>query len=444
MSKKDFFISHAKADGKWAKWIGWQLEKTLRREVFVPELEILPGDNLVLAIQNALTEAERTIVLLSRNFRSEDITESAWSTSFAQDPHGAKRLLIPVRIENVERKGLFAPLATIDLFDTDEQTALGLLEQGIRQDRGMPARAPDFPLSKSPVFPNAAATNDSVSVAANSFTPSTRSVCGLTGINPEVLAALLDKDAQASHVLSKVPKESRFHKGSTQGFLLTGHANQWPQAARHKIGYGLTLKHDLDKAAHIVPLPGENLEKANADEFLRQLLAGKLNCGDSASEIVARLAPKNAPNQVPHILYRELKPQEADDHQWLAMILLAWRDLGKQLPEFSPSHLLILINPVADEPGSKGWRLWKGRDTEQTWLDQMQRVLKPLELQDALLPRLISPRRNEVSGWAFNHLPESIKDDVQVKVEAVFGSRAEMPHGELKKYVIEILKSYVQ
>ena len=425
MPKKDFFISYAEVDEAWAKWIAWQLEKVLNQRVFAA-YDVGPGDNLVLAIQRALVEVERTIVLLSGNTRFDQLTDTAWSTIFSSDPDGAKRLLVPIRIENIKPTGLFTPLVSISLFDADEQTALERLRDGIRRERGVPNEAPKFPNAPRPLFP----------LKAQEKTPSAKK----HALNPEFAAAMLDKQPQVQHVLKIVPKDIRLRNGKTVGFVLSGHFNQWPEAVRHKMAYGLMLVHDKDKkddeGVSFLPLQEENLDNLTAGEFLRQSLTCKLGCDETDTALVAALA-----HQTPQILYRILSPQEAKNHRWLVDILQAWRDLGAHLPPQSASHFLILIHPVMEKPG--GWFWFRRHDDVQTWLEAMSQTLQSFGLLDSLLPKLDSPKRDEIPNWASTHLPENIKDEIQDKVYALFGDHEALPHGDLKKHIVQLLKPYV-
>jgi hypothetical protein len=284
MAKKDFFISHAKEDQGWGEWIGWHLQNSLDQKVFAPSFEIGPGTNRVLAIQRACHDAERAIVVLSRNFRSEDITDSAWASFFTDDPTGAERLLVPVRIDGHTPKGLFAALEFIDLVGTDEQTALIRLREGIRRGRQIPKEAPPFPNQKGPQFPNAAGPDSSPSRLART-TNSQVFPNRIKPIKPDTLAAMMDKDDQATHALEQVPEEIRRRNGKMFGFVLGGYTNEWPEAALKKIGYGLTGTHEMDELVRIVPLAGVNPERrADAGRFLRQLISKKLACGFTLHE----------------------------------------------------------------------------------------------------------------------------------------------------------------
>jgi hypothetical protein len=66
--------------------------------------------------------------------------------SLYRGSEGAQRKLIPIRIENFKRKGLWAPLAYADIFDFCEPDAKTALLHAVR----LPRR-----LTIKPVFPEA-------------------------------------------------------------------------------------------------------------------------------------------------------------------------------------------------------------------------------------------------------------------------------------------------
>lgn len=112
----DFFICHNQADNKWRDWIYWQLREA-GANTFVPDWDIDYGDNEILAIQRALTDAaennreRKVIVILSKNFRTENASQSIWTTVFADDPESIKRNIILVKIDDAKiTNPFFKPL----------------------------------------------------------------------------------------------------------------------------------------------------------------------------------------------------------------------------------------------------------------------------------------------------------------------------------------------
>lgn len=141
---KDFFISYNSADQERAAWIAWQLEAAGFTTV-IQAWDFGPGQNFVLAMQQAATEAKRTIAVLSPNYLASKFTASEWAAAFAQDPTGKKRLLVPVRVKQVDLTGLLAPIVYIDLVGcTDKSEAIRRLLEGVNPIRNKPLAEPDF------------------------------------------------------------------------------------------------------------------------------------------------------------------------------------------------------------------------------------------------------------------------------------------------------------
>ncbi len=141
---KDFFISYNSADEKRAEWIAWQLE-TEGYTTIIQAWDFGPGDNFVLAMQKAATEAKRTIAVLSPDYLAAKFTVPEWAAAFAQDPLGEKRLLVPVRARPVELTGLLKAIVYIDLVGvTDKNEARNRLLEGIDNNRKKPKTEPDF------------------------------------------------------------------------------------------------------------------------------------------------------------------------------------------------------------------------------------------------------------------------------------------------------------
>jgi hypothetical protein len=104
-----------------------------------------PGSNFVQQMQQAATEAERTIAVISPDYLGALFTHPEWQAAFAQDPTGEKGKLIPVRVRETEITGLLAQIVYSDLVGLDEQTARETLHRDIKQGRGKPPDKPPFP-----------------------------------------------------------------------------------------------------------------------------------------------------------------------------------------------------------------------------------------------------------------------------------------------------------
>ncbi|WP_297323882.1 toll/interleukin-1 receptor domain-containing protein [Nitrosomonas sp.] len=141
---KDFFISYNKADTDKAEWIAWQLEEAGYTTI-IQAWDFGPGENFVLAMQKAATEAKRTIAVLSPDYLQAQFTAPEWAAAFAQDPAGEKRLLIPVRAREVELTGLLRTIVYIDLVGiADKNEARKRLLESIGNNRKKPKAEPDF------------------------------------------------------------------------------------------------------------------------------------------------------------------------------------------------------------------------------------------------------------------------------------------------------------
>jgi hypothetical protein len=146
---KDFFISYTSADRPWAEWIAWQLEAVGYTTV-LQAWDFRPGSNFIMAMQQAAMEAERTIAVLSPQYLTSRFTQPEWTAAFAQDPRGDKGLLVPVRIQACDPRGLLPQIVYIDLVGLDETAARAALLAGIQQGRAKPTTAPGFPGAQEP------------------------------------------------------------------------------------------------------------------------------------------------------------------------------------------------------------------------------------------------------------------------------------------------------
>ena len=97
-------------------------------------------------MQRATTTAGRTIAVLSPAYLSSQFGEAEWRVAFANDPSGEKRLLIPVRVAEVDPPGLLATKIYIDLVGKDRDHARRALLDGLQdQPAVVPTTEPAFP-----------------------------------------------------------------------------------------------------------------------------------------------------------------------------------------------------------------------------------------------------------------------------------------------------------
>lgn len=118
----DFFISYNHRDEAWAKWIGATLEAE-KYSTVVQAWDMGAGGNFVLEMQKAAAECERTIAVLSPSYLASAFTAPEWAAAFVQDPTGAERKLVPVRVAECEPKGLLKAIVYADLVGLDEAAA---------------------------------------------------------------------------------------------------------------------------------------------------------------------------------------------------------------------------------------------------------------------------------------------------------------------------------
>ena len=157
--KKDFFISYTGADVAWAEWVAWVL-KDAGFSTLIQKWDFHFGGNFVANMHNALEGSERTIAILSEAYFASKFCEDEWTAALAKSTPDNRRLL-PIRIADIARPGLFAPIASLDLFDLDEVVAKERLLAAVKQTRAKPSAAPRFPgaaakpAQPAPRFPGA-------------------------------------------------------------------------------------------------------------------------------------------------------------------------------------------------------------------------------------------------------------------------------------------------
>ncbi len=93
----DFFISYTGVDEQAAECIAWHLEEAGYSVIF-QKWGFCPGHNFVIRMQEAVTRAQKIIVVLSRAYEEALYTRVEWTAIFVGDPTGNERRLIPVRV----------------------------------------------------------------------------------------------------------------------------------------------------------------------------------------------------------------------------------------------------------------------------------------------------------------------------------------------------------
>ncbi|MFS8096413.1 tetratricopeptide repeat protein [Lentzea alba] len=151
-------MSYTGVDKAWAEWIAWELEAQ-GHEVLVQAWDMVPGTNFVDMMHRGVQESERTIAVLSSAYLDSAFATAEWQAAWQNDPSGANRKLLVLRIEDCDRPGLLASVVSVDLFGPDEdvaRTRLRQVVQGALTGRMKPLEAPRFPgRPGKPSFPGA-------------------------------------------------------------------------------------------------------------------------------------------------------------------------------------------------------------------------------------------------------------------------------------------------
>jgi formylglycine-generating enzyme required for sulfatase activity len=142
--QRNFFVSYNQADKDWAEWIAWQLEDA-GYSSFIQAWDFHAGGNFVLDMHRAAANARQTIAVLSNDYLAAPFTQAEWAAAFAQDPTGADRVLVPVRVGDCQPEGQLRAITYVDLLGLDEATARKTLLARIGGGRRKPSHSPGFP-----------------------------------------------------------------------------------------------------------------------------------------------------------------------------------------------------------------------------------------------------------------------------------------------------------
>jgi len=140
---QDFFISYTKVDKLWAEWIAWVLEDA-GYTVFIQAWDILPGDNFVIEMQEAMTNTRKTIAVLSEDYFKSKFAPVEWADAFRRDREGGERVLIPIKVRECNPQGILGITVFIDIIGLSEQDARADI-LGAFSARRKPRTAPAFP-----------------------------------------------------------------------------------------------------------------------------------------------------------------------------------------------------------------------------------------------------------------------------------------------------------
>lgn len=130
---KDFFVSYTGTDLNYATWVAEVLESN-NYTVTIQAWDFRPGDNFVSKINEALSECQKLIVILSKNYLRSKWCEAEWTSKLSEQITLKERRIIPIRIEPVDLKGLLSPIVYIDIVDKSENEAKDEILNGIKND----------------------------------------------------------------------------------------------------------------------------------------------------------------------------------------------------------------------------------------------------------------------------------------------------------------------
>jgi tetratricopeptide (TPR) repeat protein len=151
MAKKKIFISYTHNDEQWATWIAGILKKNY--SIVIQSWDFKPGESFVHNMHQALIDSDIFISVLSEEYLKSLYCQAEWENAFTKDPVGEKASFIPVRIDNVEPKGLLASRIYIDLFGKSDEEAKEALINGV-STKNRPRNLPSFPGSKRKLKPD--------------------------------------------------------------------------------------------------------------------------------------------------------------------------------------------------------------------------------------------------------------------------------------------------
>jgi hypothetical protein len=241
-----------------------------------------------------------------------------------------------------------------------------------------------------------------------------------------VFAALLDKNPQVNQMIAAAG-DALLSNGKTWSFILVGSDAEWPEAVAQTLACKIKGLAELDDIVFEPPTPCR-LQGAypgasgNVGAWLRQLLAKAMTCEKKDYSNLRDALLESSP--APRLFFKVLF-EEAQEAHCLGKMIQEWEALSPHLPANSPSHFLILVH-ISDKP--------------EKWRAKIKKALRSLNLPEHVwLPKLESPKKDDVSGWASNHFPDDLIETVQTQTIAAFNGQDAMPHGEIKSHIIKIL-----
>jgi outer membrane protein assembly factor BamB len=153
---RDFFISYASPDVRWAEWIAWHLHAA----GYSVDLDVwnwTAGANFVTRISESLARSRWVVALFSpRYFEAGRFTREEWTAVVAASRTADR--LIPLLIEPMDRNAIpdvLRPSITVEMFGlTPDEARERLLRAVTRDPAPVPSEAPPFPGTAPPARPD--------------------------------------------------------------------------------------------------------------------------------------------------------------------------------------------------------------------------------------------------------------------------------------------------
>jgi len=143
----DFFVSYTESDRPWAEWIAWQLESEGYR-VLVQAWDFVPGSRWTMKMDEGVSDAARTIVILSSAYLRSIYGQSEWAAALREDPTEFYQKLITIRVEDTPLPAALLQAVGLDVFGVPESVARSLMLENIAAalaGQTRPSAHPAFP-----------------------------------------------------------------------------------------------------------------------------------------------------------------------------------------------------------------------------------------------------------------------------------------------------------
>lgn len=151
----DFLIGFDREVEAWARWIAWQIEDTMpvdgqAARVFFEGWDVVPGASTIGAIDAALRQSTRVVLVLSPSSVAPDEgSGGVWQAAWFNRTEDGLPAVVPVRVVDGRPRGLLQDRRYVDLVGLSEADAIVALRSGL--GHAVSGRRPKS--SESPPFP---------------------------------------------------------------------------------------------------------------------------------------------------------------------------------------------------------------------------------------------------------------------------------------------------